>query len=79
MTSLNLNTPNARGDGPDQSARVRRILLRPIQDQVVTQYPHGGAIVSSPTLTEACDLMLARRALEGNVMALALRVILTTG
>ncbi len=52
-------------------ARVRRILLRLVQDQVVTQHPHRGAFVASPTLAEARDLMLVRRTLEEKVVTLA--------
>lgn len=52
-------------------ARVRRILLRLVQDQVVTQHPHRGAFVASPTLAEARDLMQVRRALEAKVVTMA--------
>ena len=49
-------------------ARVRRVLLRLIQDQIVTQHPNRGAFVAQPSLAEAKDIIDTRRALEGRVI-----------
>lgn len=49
-------------------ARVRRVLLRLIQDQIVIQHPNRGAFVAQPSLAEAKDLIDTRRALEGLVI-----------
>ncbi len=51
-------------------ARDRHILLRLVQDHMVTQHPHRGAYVAGPTLAEACDLMQARRTLEERIVAM---------
>ena len=53
-------------------ARLRRVLLRLVQDHMVTQHPHRGAFVAQPTLAEARDLMQARRAVEEKIVKLVL-------
>lgn len=48
--------------------RVRKVLTRLVQEQLVQHRPHAGAQVACPDLAETRDLFATRRILEGAVV-----------
>ena len=50
---------------------IRRALLRLSHEQVVVIRPNRGAIVASPSVTEAKQVFIARQALEASITELA--------